>query len=75
MLIHQPKKHFPLQKMNGHISESEQASSGGPMRAKPQKKESLCSIKDLLGGVMLTGYGAPSSFAPIDTYPKVRYWL
>lgn len=43
------------------------------MHAKARKKESLCSIKDLLGGVMLTGYGGPFSFAPIDTYPKVRY--
>lgn len=61
--------------MNGHISDAKQASSGGPMCAKAQKKESLCSIKDLLGGVMLTGYGVPFPFAPIDTYPKVRYWL
>lgn len=34
---------------------------------------SLCSITDPLDGVMLIGYGAPFSFALIDTYPKVRY--
>lgn len=30
---------------------------------------------DPLDGVMLIGYGVPFSFALIDTYTKVRYWL